>query len=53
MNNKNEYDLYKIIKENYNINRSDIYIKELSNIYDWKYLGHFKNFKELLLWIVF
>lgn len=49
MNNKTEYDLYKIIKENYNINKSDIYIKELSNIYDWKYLGHFKNFKELLL----
>lgn len=43
MNNKTEYDLYKIIKENYNINRSDIYIKDISNS------GDFKNFKELLL----
>ena len=29
MNNKNEYDLYKMVKENYNINRDDIYIKDI------------------------
>ena len=47
MNNKNEYELYKIVKENYNINRNDIYIKDISDA--GKGLVCFKNFKELLL----
>jgi hypothetical protein len=49
MNNKNEYDLYKMVKENYNINRDDIYIKDISDAGKGLGLVHFKNFKELLL----
>jgi hypothetical protein len=47
INNKNEYDLYKIVKENYNINRDDIYIKDISDAE--KGFVHFINFKKLLL----
>ena len=47
MNNKNEYDLYKMVKENYNINRDDIYIKDISGA--GLGLVYFKKFKELLL----
>jgi hypothetical protein len=47
LNNKNEYDLYKIVKENYNINKDDIYIDDIS--YAGKGFGRFKHFKELLL----
>jgi len=49
MNNKNEYDLYKMVKENYNINRDDIYIKDISDAGKGLGLVHFKNLKELLL----
>ena len=47
MNNKNEYELYKIVKENYNISRNDIYIKDISDA--GNSLVHFINFKTLLL----
>jgi hypothetical protein len=49
MNNKNEHDLYKIVKENYNINRDEIYIKDISDAGKGLSLERFKNFKELLL----
>jgi len=52
MNNINEYDLYKIVKDNYNINRDDIYIKEIkeNEILDTgKGFECFKKFRELLL----
>ena len=49
MNNKNEHDLYKIVKENYNINRGEIYIKDISDAGKGLSLERFKNFKELLL----
>ena len=49
MNNKNEHDLYKIVKENYNINRGEIYIKDISDAGKALSLERFKNFKELLL----
>ena len=49
MNNKNEHDLYKIVKENYNINRGEIYIKDISEAGKGLSLERFKNFKELLL----
>ena len=49
MNNKNEHDLYKIVKENYNINRGEIYIKDISDAGKGLILERFKIFKELLL----
>lgn len=49
MNNKNEHDLYKIVKENYNINRGEIYIKDISEAGKGLSLERFKIFKELLL----
>jgi hypothetical protein len=48
MNNKNEYDLYKIIKANYDINRNDMDMKDISGAVG-KPTEHFKHFKELLL----
>ena len=49
LNNKNEYDLYKIVKANYNINRNDIYIEDISDAGKGLGFERFKHFKELLL----
>lgn len=47
MNSKNEYDLYKIIKANYDIKIDNIYIKDISESIATN--DNFMNFKKLLL----
>lgn len=47
MNSKNEYDLYKIIKANYDIKIDNIYIKDISESIVTN--DNFMNFKKLLL----